>query len=448
MIWKSGLSVLTRVICVIGVLLSFSGHNAHAASTPVTAEDDLGGLLTLFPSLPVTIIDEVRNTCDPDFWDVLKDRAWAEGQREITQNNNLIARPDSVLSLTCFDSFMDHLTDYAEHEFPGNPDKSVGYMGGGMLGAALSSLSGVFTDLIIFDLAELFYAAGDGLILPAPPFKRHGYLMYAVLELLVFDQLMDNVPSPNASSIMRAGDVIEDPLLAACVGYMAAIGEPIDEFKKYYIEENFPNSFLGGRSTLSASLDDDADDNPYICNRMNQIWAAAKCYNMVTETGHDGFYPLSKYRDHAGAGNDYRSKDEQCDIPSDTNNIMQYLPDVSDGNEVLRYACQVAEHGYPQGVASLSALQALFVALIPTDLPTWDSAYLGANPAPGTSGAMDSYMNFLGLRDSTSCSSITPIKVGYIVVADNGDRYIDAVCPAPGCYFNPPSNVTDDGNCN
>ncbi len=50
-----------------------------------------------------------EDACDPDYYESLKARAWLEAQREITQNQNLIFKPDSVLEYTCFDSFLDHM---------------------------------------------------------------------------------------------------------------------------------------------------------------------------------------------------------------------------------------------------------------------------------------------------------------------------------------------------
>jgi hypothetical protein len=51
--------------------------------------------------------------CDPDYWKSLKARAWLEAQREITQNQNLIFKPDSVLEYTCFDKYSAELAQHA-----------------------------------------------------------------------------------------------------------------------------------------------------------------------------------------------------------------------------------------------------------------------------------------------------------------------------------------------
>lgn len=50
-------------------------------------------------------------SCDPDYWNAMKAKAWLEAQREIAQNQNLIYKPDSVLEYTCFDKFLNHLSD-------------------------------------------------------------------------------------------------------------------------------------------------------------------------------------------------------------------------------------------------------------------------------------------------------------------------------------------------
>ena len=54
--------------------------------------------------------------CDPQYYESLEARAWLEAQREITQNQNLIYKSDSVLEYTCFDRF---LAPLAQHGSPG-----------------------------------------------------------------------------------------------------------------------------------------------------------------------------------------------------------------------------------------------------------------------------------------------------------------------------------------
>lgn len=51
--------------------------------------------------------------CDTLYYDSLSSRAWLEAQREITQNQNFILKPDSVFQYTCFDRFLRELADHS-----------------------------------------------------------------------------------------------------------------------------------------------------------------------------------------------------------------------------------------------------------------------------------------------------------------------------------------------
>jgi len=55
--------------------------------------------------------------CDPNYYQSLEARAWLEAQREITQNQNLIYKPDSVLEYTCFDNHLREVADHADEMF-------------------------------------------------------------------------------------------------------------------------------------------------------------------------------------------------------------------------------------------------------------------------------------------------------------------------------------------
>lgn len=48
------------------------------------------------------------STCDSNIMRSIEDRAWLEAQREITQNQNLIVKPDSVLEYTCFGNYLEN----------------------------------------------------------------------------------------------------------------------------------------------------------------------------------------------------------------------------------------------------------------------------------------------------------------------------------------------------
>ncbi len=64
----------------------------------------------IFVLFPQSVSAQPATACDPEYMDALEARAWMEAQREISQNQNLIFKPDSVLDYTCFRSFLRHIT--------------------------------------------------------------------------------------------------------------------------------------------------------------------------------------------------------------------------------------------------------------------------------------------------------------------------------------------------
>ena len=75
-----------------------------------------------------------EDACDPKYYESLESRAWLEAQREITQNQNLIVKGDSVLEYSCFDKHMGVLASNAWSNAGAN------------MGSALSSLAGSAMD--------------------------------------------------------------------------------------------------------------------------------------------------------------------------------------------------------------------------------------------------------------------------------------------------------------
>lgn len=75
-------------------------------------------LLGTFLSLLNPALAQIApSPCDPDYYQSLEERAWLEAQREITQNQNLIFKPDSVLAYTCFHGYLWELGDHADEMF-------------------------------------------------------------------------------------------------------------------------------------------------------------------------------------------------------------------------------------------------------------------------------------------------------------------------------------------
>lgn len=79
-----GLDAFKRCFLLLGIMvLAITALSQHAQAQPAS--------------------------CDPNYWESMKGKAWMEAQREISQNQNLIYKPDSVLEYTCFDEFLNHL---------------------------------------------------------------------------------------------------------------------------------------------------------------------------------------------------------------------------------------------------------------------------------------------------------------------------------------------------
>lgn len=402
----------------------------YSANVPITVEDDLLGILP-FPE---------RNTCDPAFYDVLSNRAWQEAQREITQTKNLIARPDSVLSLSCFNQFLNHQSFYAARNFPGDPDQSRGGFGG------------FFTDFVTGLDAVISGGFPNPDLLGGDPNQTNGYVMFGILEILVLDQLNQ------VNSI--TGRVADTPRLAACV---LSGDSPGDKFT--YLDDNFPDLFLGNRANNNGpyaqvatnfpnDVDDDRyNDNPdnvsalYNCDMMNRVWQRSKCYDFATEStaytpspiggNHDGFYQIDDYVATAGAGSDYRRQAVLCPPPND--NFLTF-PDADD------IACHTQVHGIPAppAVTVVAYELAGTAGLADPDPIRWDMAETGANPDIGAPGAAEDYLSQLGLLTG-ACSP--PIQTGFVVTGANNSTYIHAICPESACTFDPPTSLAGTGSC-
>ncbi len=354
-------------------------------------------------------------TCDSTLWEALKAKSWMAGQREITQNNNLIARPDSVLSTSCFHVMLNYLALYADENFPGNPDESRGGFGGR------------YTDTFIIIPDELRYNINQS--------STQGFLMYSVLELLVLDQLVSATDA--ATRAMDMGD------LGSCSG------------KEYYINSNYPERALGDRDlTAGITLHMPNSVVPSIdagCPQMNNVWkwSRTKCYNFNSEPLHDDFYSFLWYNRYSQNGGgfgrgarDFRTKDNQCLAPR-----FDGSPDFPTNSEL---ACYSTVHSTPSNWNESTLWQIFFNNVGQNNVVfNWSMAYFMSNfPVDeSASGVLDPYMDFLDLRDSTSCSSLTPIKTGFIV-SRGATKYVDAFCPAPGCYFDPPATIAGNGTCN
>ena len=546
----------TLRIFLVFLVAFFSAQQLLAQDMPYTFEGEGGGLVSTLGGIVDDDNIRERGTCDIEFWDVLKKRAWMEAQREITQNANLIPKADSVMSMSCFNGHLDHLGWYSDRNFPNRPNQSID-------DAFLASVFDTFWfDLGLLSLDTLVTAAklsGDRSAMEDTLFFSNGFQMYATLELLVLDQLWES-DSEGLADIL-SGDAYAMILAASCG-------------KKRWVQDNFAELMLGDRaralsipsptapedspgptwSNLEYDMDEYIDlnrtyndsidqDNSYACTLMNDVWMRAKCYDFATEApsdvhrvdldvddavnlqggreNHDGFYTLKEYAMLAGYDDPYDDPDAyddfnertgdmrvlagQCAIPDtdgfnngdddgtgdsglspgttdeisidfpvtiaaiqssvDSGDFPEDIDDfISDnldevwdaiedsftdflgGGSASPLMCSILSHGFSYDGSELP-WQVFYP--FPGTNPTWDTAYQDANQVAGWPGALDAYIHYQELRDYTlngdACAD--PIQTGFVVYRENRAPYVDAVCPTPGCWFNPPSDLSGLGEC-
>lgn len=304
-------------------------------------------------TVPVTE-EEERGTCDPAVMKIINNQAHEAAQRELTQNENYTPRPDSVLSMTCFDEWLNHQAYYSATNFPEDPDESSGKK-----------------DATNF---KKFFLEPDKATAGASPLLAKGYAQFALLEVLVLDQLVQ-VDGMSGGS------------------------------KSHYIADNFPEFMIGDRakeqsavpayskiySKLNTSV---STGSSYNCKMMNDVWKRTKCYDFATESAryksnhsgsdHDGFYLYDSYV----SGSDYRTEPDSC-----------------------------------------------------SSWGSWSSVDDAANASSG-----DSYKTYLDMVSENADSCSDPIPTGFIVLNGKNQHY-DAICPNPGCHFNPSSSLSGSGTC-
>ncbi|MCB1532625.1 MAG: hypothetical protein KDJ35_07135 [Alphaproteobacteria bacterium] len=167
-------------------------------------------------------------SCDTQVYDVLSDRAWMEGQREMEVAEKLILKPDSVLEYSCFAQRRNELRQY------------------GMVWSSTSALDdGDITSMMI----ELTALAAAQAILLGDSSGLEG-----IIES-VGEGLLGGI-------IANAGG---DPLELL-----------VDPVLQNYLSENFYHSLGGGVY--------DGTGGGGVCDSMNVIWSFLKCNNFDEDT--------------------------------------------------------------------------------------------------------------------------------------------------------------------
>ncbi len=88
---------------------------------------------------------DIRPGCDPEFMDALEARSWILGQRRISQNQNLIFKPDSVLEYSCFDQHIGYLAANEARRF----SEEIEYWG------PISAISPETLDFALFEVVTM-----------------------------------------------------------------------------------------------------------------------------------------------------------------------------------------------------------------------------------------------------------------------------------------------------
>lgn len=113
------------LITTAGCALSASTSFATSAPPPTA------------PAPPSSVIAD--SPCDTLYYESLSARAWLEAQREISQNQNIILKPDSVFQYTCFNNMMRELNDASSNMLSGTSSFG-GPLSGGSLASSLNNL--------------------------------------------------------------------------------------------------------------------------------------------------------------------------------------------------------------------------------------------------------------------------------------------------------------------
>jgi len=182
-----------------------------------------------------------------------------------------------------------------------------------------------------------------------------------------------------------------------------------------YLTNNFPhsnnNGFLNGRTATQYDVSQGWGQT-YTCDMMGQIWTEAKCMNFFEEDDHDAFYDFAWY---------YTNDPRKWDLTQDwTPNNTCGQGFISAAETSVAYNNQQANYVLPQENPWPSDLNPYvddpinpyFSLLLPFDYPF-----------PDGSGTV-------------KCAP--PILTGVCVDrGPNMNPYPDAVCPNPGCHYEP-----------
>lgn len=240
------------------------------------SKNNVSAILRLFlctfilsAALPGSALSDVPSAagtpCDPHFWSTMKSRAWLEAQRELTQNQNLIFKPDSVFEYTCFKGFLDLMAGEG---------------------------SNMFNETEHWDNSSL----ND----PSSPDPA-----------LAFDKSLEDLVNEDLRGWLYSN-----------FGYTR--GHP-DYFALLGGRLNADAPTFGSGIDYLDPLDNPVGSGNYTCSIMQNVWEEAKCMNFVDVPDEDNFF---SFQDYVGS-DDKRFLPKRCDNINKRwqNNLENFIQD-------------------------------------------------------------------------------------------------------------------------
>lgn len=202
----------------------------------------ISAFLSLFLiNLSQSVVAQIApSPCDPDYYESLQSRAWLEAQREITQNQNFIRKPDSVLQYTCFDQYINIIN---------------------------TEIAGV-----IQSQASLRWGAPDPNLSTA---TLDGLLMVPMAEYLQGNFGLSGTVGGDAGYTLLGGYATTD---LGSSPNLNSSERPINQ-DGYYNYTDLTTPF----------------NRSYACDVMNVVWEAMRCSNFIENPDTQGFFTLEEY---------------------------------------------------------------------------------------------------------------------------------------------------------
>ena len=230
------------------------------------------------------------SSCDPQVWEAMKAKSMLEAQREITQNQNLITKPDSVLQLSCFDSFLESMASGAADNFSETTEFGLSGIGSGLSGLGSSLLSGATG--AVSGLANSAVNSATG--------AASGALSGATSSL-------GGIGSGLAGQASGAVTGLANDALSGLTGSLTGAAQtaldsafqavPFASMQSY-LTSNFDHNYLGGRAGVGFEDTSYDQDQPYGCSEMSKVWQSAQQMNFIDDPATDGFFDFAYYQNN------------------------------------------------------------------------------------------------------------------------------------------------------